>query len=71
MLISVNWSDNLKVYSSKDFSEIKSAKGVCEEINDDICYINFSQHLCVIATGSTRGVVMLWDIELLKLVAVN
>jgi WD40 repeat protein len=38
---------------------------------DDIICVVFSNHFSVLATGSSKGVVSLWDLEQFKIVAVS
>jgi hypothetical protein len=42
MLLSVDWSDKLCGYSSKDFTEIKVAEGVGPCYKDDTVCMSFS-----------------------------
>jgi len=71
-MVVVGWSGLMKVINSNstNLQVIKTCTNVVQTLKDDVRTLVVSEHLGLIATGTTRGVVQVWDFEYLKCTAV-
>lgn len=70
MIIASNWSGCLSAYSGRTHKLVKSNTGVGEQIREEVASIAFSDHHSCIATGTTKGIIQIWDLSVFKLIAV-
>lgn len=64
MLVTTSWDSSLQVYdeSESDSRLLRKAIGGCGQ--EDILCLEVSEHLSLIATGSSGGSVVVWDFEM-------
>jgi WD40 repeat protein len=69
MLLAVSEADRIKVWYDKCLTEVKSCAGVSSHLKDDVTCQDFNERLSLVATGTAKGVLQLWDFEQLRLIA--
>lgn len=68
ILVSASWDSSIMIYDMKDIEEVnllRVMKGGHQ--GSDITCINYSPYLSLIASGSSNGIISVWDFEIGKL----
>ncbi|OMJ87796.1 hypothetical protein SteCoe_10448 [Stentor coeruleus] len=64
ILIVTSWASNIMIFDTKDISDVcllRNLKGGHE--GSDITFVTYSEYLSMIASGSSNGIISVWDFE--------
>jgi WD40 repeat protein len=67
MLVTTSWDSALQVYNEEDEDSRLLRKSIGGHGEEDIICLEISNHLSLIATGSSAGSVVVWDFEMSKI----